>query len=613
MQLNTVVIKNESDFWEYYPEIIEHKLVSIDTETTGLDTIKDRPVLFQIGTEEKQYIIHWYNVNILPLKNFLESQEIIKVFHNHKFDYKFIKYHAGITIDSNIYDTFLAELVLLGGRAKVDYTTGASLKDQAKKYLGVELDKTIRIEFAKWVPGVEITEQQIEYSAGDIVIPLKLRKIQTELLKKENMEKVARLEFSVSSAIGDIELNGMYIDQKMWLALAQKVLVLKETGKKKLDHHFVTKLQTNLFGAPNINYDSPEQLKEALTKIGIDVPDTNSETLKEYYEHEVIRDIEEYRKWSKSESTYGKNFLKNINPKTNRLHPDFWPMVSTGRLSCREPNLQNIKAPKTKDDLNFRDPFTAQYPAKEILTADYSGCELRVLAELSQDPVLVESFQEELVTNSEADPHSKVSSMLFNQEVSKTVNPHLRKRGKNLNFGLIYGMGARKLGRDLQIPKTEAADLISLYFKTFPKIHDYLRKSAYQAIHGGYSVTLSGRKRYYDIPKLPDFIERHGIQKGKQKYDRLIGHLENCGKNTPIQGTNGDIIKLALIYIRKDIIENKRSAKLINTVHDEIVLEGTNLEEYKPTIIKLMCDAEAYFLKTIPPRVDAIVDKSWSK
>jgi len=412
----------------------------------------------------------------------------------------------------------------------------------------------------------------------------------------------------------------------MWRLLEEESIEQLNKTKKNLDKLFAPVCNLDLFGTPSVNYDSQEQLLEYLNKLGIDVPNTEKATLSKIKDNPIIENMLAYRKWTKGVRTYGQKFAEHINPATQRIHSSFQQILATGRTASRSPNLQNIIAPREEGDLNYRAPFKAQNPSHRILTADYSGCELRILAHISKDPVLMDTFQSETFTNIEADVHAAVATLMYGIPVSKTENPNLRKNTKSINFGLIYGMGAKKLANDLGIPIKEAKALIKLYFKTMPSIEKHLAQASYEAVQLGRSVTVSGRKRYYNIPNLKEMmtsyeptdkeLEKAGGNKFmavKNKHDAIIAHIENCGKNTPCQGGNGDITKLALINLRKDIKENKRPQKMINTVHDEIVFEGPDMEEYAPIAARIMEEAEAYFLTDIPPRVDCIIDKSWSK
>lgn len=603
---NIIEIKTNSDMHKYCSAITKHKVTVVDTETTGLNPHVNKPILFQIGTDKIQYVIHWYRVSLEPLRKYLESGDILKIFQFHTFDYKFIKTHAHIEIDTNIFDTALAELVLKGGLEKLQ--GGVNLETLSLKYLDLQLDKSIRKLFEYWTPNIKIDRNMIEYSAYDLIAPYHIHSIQKKLLVANNLTATAQLEFDASSAIGDMELNGMYLDSNMWAGLDVNATNNKMAAKDILDSYFHDVCNIDLFGKPLINYDSSEQLLSVLKKKGLPLPNTDARTLKMNRSHEIIPTVEEHRKWAKATSTYGIDFLKHINPVTKRVHTSYWQILATGRLSSEKPNLQNIIA-----DIKYREPFRAQHEGESILTIDYAGCELRILAELSQDPVLLKAFEDELITNIEADPHSTIGTLMLGIPMSKTVNADKRKQMKSLIFGLVYGMGYNTLSVMLNVSIKEAKSLVKQYFKTLPGIKKYLNVSAANAIARGYSVTLGGRRRYFLIPKLQDLVDKLGYADGKDKYDKTIGYIERQGKNSPIQGTNGDIIKKALVELRRDIKKNQRKTKIINTVHDEVIFEGADMHEYMPIAINIMNAAQAHFLRSVPPRVSATNTSHWSK
>lgn len=612
-ELNIIRISSNNELEKHLENIFKLNHIVIDVETTGLDPHTCYPILFQLGAPETNtaYIIDWFKVKLDPLKTFLEDGESWKYFHHHKFDYKWIMHHAGIIIDKNIIDTMVAELIILGGRqGKV------SLAAIAKKYLNVDLDKTIRQEFINWKPGQPISEKAILYAADDVLVPYLCYQHQSKILRREGLERVARLEFKTSSALGDLEYNGVYLDVEMWKDLAETTGSKRNKLKTEIHNLISPYCNTDLFGNIIVNIDSNEQLLSILKRSGLNVTSTGKGALEDHKDNKIVSKVLEYRKWAKSNSTYGTSFLKHINPATQRIHPYFWPIVSTGRMSCKDPNLQNIIAPNEEDGLNFRAPFRAQLFGDEICTADYSGCELRVLAQMSREPILVNAFA------NDGDPHSEVASMLFGLPVSKKENKHLRTQAKTINFGMIYGMGYMSLAGRLGVHVNKSKDLIDGYFGIMPTMKKYLDESAESAIRDGVSITLSGRKRYYDIPTLDELEEKFesdpqfdgNVKKAaKDHKKKVLGHIRRCGKNGPIQGTNGDIIKLALVMIRKEIRENMWDVRQVNSVHDEVVTEGSSMEEFALKKVQLMEEAERHFLPDIPPKVDYSVEECWAK
>jgi DNA polymerase-1 len=231
-----------------------------------------------------------------------------------------------------------------------------------------------------------------------------------------------------------------------------------------------------------------------------------------------------------------------------------------------------------------------------MITADYNGCELRILAHYSQDPVFVAAFK------AGDDLHSRVATMMFGKEVSKSVNKDLRDRAKTINFGLVYGMSHYKLADRLGIPEDEAKKLYDRYFELFPGVSKWLASAGRVATSRGYARTIGGRKRFFNL-------------EGVDKDQRQRGAVERKGKNTPIQGTNADITKLALFRLRAAIQAQDLPAMLVNAVHDEVVVECAEgaAEDVKQIVINEMEAAGEFYVKAVPMVVEAEIASSWSK
>jgi DNA polymerase I-like protein with 3'-5' exonuclease and polymerase domains len=576
-------ITRTEDVGSILPELEKMDLVAVDTETTGLDPHQHKVILFQIGIPGKQFLIDTRKASLEPLKPFLESSKP-KVLHNAKFDYKMLRGSFGIRLE-NMVDTMIIEQVLTSGTQD----RGFGLKDMATRYLGVEMDKSERNTFIGYTG--EFTEAQLEYAARDIVNTYQILMKQIPKVVRQNLEHTVKLECLVVPAFGDMEFDGFLLDTEKWNALIKVSEVERDKAKEELDRIFkATRKSDNLFGWVDINYDSDEQLKKALVDIGIHVEDTSRETLLGI-KHEVRDWLLVYREHQKVLSTYGESFLKHIHSKTGRIHCDFRQLgAESGRVSCTNPNLQNIKA-----ESEFRSAFVAP-KGRKMITSDYSGCELRIIAELSQDPVFLKTFREG------GDLHAIVASAMFNKPVSKNENPELRKQAKFINFGLAYGMGSQGLAALVGCSEKEAEKLLNQYFKTYPKIKKFLDNSAKKALKEGYSETVGGRKRYYDISQA-------------NNNPRERSAIERKAKNAPIQGTNADMTKLALVYIREEFKKRGLDAMLVNTVHDEIVVECA--EEIAEEIAKLVHDcmvkAGTYYLTTVPVEVECGVADFWKK
>ncbi|MBI3179669.1 MAG: DNA polymerase I, partial [Deltaproteobacteria bacterium] len=293
-----------------------------------------------------------------------------------------------------------------------------------------------------------------------------------------------------------------------------------------------------------------------------------------------------YRELSKMASAYGETFLAHVGP-DGRIHPQFEQIgASTGRLSCQRPNLQAIVK-----DAPHRTCFRVA-AHRRLVMADYAACELRILAEMSGDPVFADAFRRG------EDLHARVAGEMFGKPVSKTQNPELRERAKAVNFGLAYGMGAAGLARAIDTDVSQARELLTRYFKTFPRIGGFLEQSAREALARGYARTLTGRRLY--------------LAPGDERGERA--QAERIAKNMPIQGTSADIIKIALARLRPRLAAF-HDCWLTNSIHDAIVVEcdATEVDTVVSAVSEEMVAAGAEVLRRIPLVADLQISTSWDK
>ncbi|HUP26947.1 MAG TPA: DNA polymerase [Chloroflexia bacterium] len=567
------------------------KVLGIDTETTGLDPHTSELLLLQLSTLDKVYIIDCKRVVPLALKNLLENPNVLKVAQNAKFEYEMLRQQTGITL-CGIFDTMLAERLLTAGIGRE-----ISLKAIAQKYIGATLDKTVREAFYKLaaIGDAYLAPDQLHYAARDAFIMTPIWRDQVKELKKQGLEQVADLEFRCVAAVGDMELAGVQIDEARWRKIIGDVTVQRDKAADELCELLQpATMQTTMFGVPSINLNSNLQLIETFSKLGVDLPDTMESTLVRF-NHPAVTKLLEYRGLEKTLSAFGENVLGLINAKTKRIHPDFNQYgADTGRFSCTRPNVQQI--PATSD---FRKCFVAA-PGYKLVTCDYSQAELRILAELSGDPAFVDAFR------SGADLHTLTASQMFGVPVDQVQKPQ-RSAAKAINFGLAYGMGPGGLAPRLGVSLDEAKELISKYFKAYPGVQKWLDKAAKDAVRTGYSATTIGRKRYYNLP------DENLKRVSEDDYRKQIAAIERQGKNSPIQGGNADMTKLALIYIR-DALKGW-DARTVNTVHDEIVVEARIdvAEDVKHIVEREMIHAGNDILKNVPIVADASLADYWSK
>ena len=570
------------------PEIADMPIIGVDTETTGLDPFESELLLVQLGNLDKQYVIDARQCSLEPLREILESRKV-KVLHNAKFDYKMLKQRASIRME-NVVDTMLIEQVLRNGRRAEG---GNGLAAVVERYTRKKVSKEEQESFINHTG--DFTKAQLEYARRDVIYPLEVLHKQMPLVRKAGLEHTVKLECLAVTAIADIELNGVAIDQERWTRIAQEAQEKATEFHGKLDEQFESYIEQTgeqvLFTAGRIiNYDSDRQLRDALLHLGIEVESTSKAVLASL-EHPVGQVILEYRQHQKIVSTYGATFLEHVQRKTGRIHCDFRQLgAESGRLSSTKPNLQNIPS-----DSEFRSCFIAG-EGRKVITADYSGCELRILADMSQDDEFLRAFR-----NNE-DLHSLVATMMFKVPVGKDENKELRQAAKAINFGLAYGMSSKGLAAQIGCPDEEAEDLLDKYFEGFPKIASFLEQSGRLAVSRGYSTTIGGRRRWFDISDI-------------DQDRRKRGSIERKGKNSPIQGTNADMIKLALYRLREELHDREVDAALVNTVHDEIVVECEEsiALEVQELVEKVMRAAGEYYVKSVPVDVESAIADAWSK
>lgn len=566
-------------------EIDKYNIIEIDTEATGLDPYLSKISLLQIGIPNKAFV---FDVRILGLDLFrpiLTDASKVKLLQNAVYDMKLIKVHGGYYIE-NVYDTMLVEqlfnLGLMGKRA--------DLATLVYKYLGITIDKEPRSTFENYEQ--EFQPFQLEYAANDVVVLNAIREMQLPRIREEGFENVCRLEFDFLKPMCEMELNGITFD------VDKHRVVLSDIAKENEKHGDIVKSmlgafddQTTLFGVSTVNIDSNAQLLAALRKYGLPLSSTDKNELAKYKGQPVIDELLAYRAAQKFISTYGETLIDKIHPLTGRLHTEFKQMVSTGRMSSSNPNLQNI--PK-------KQIYRSCYIAKEgysLVTADMSGAELRILGNLSADPVFVECYSNGI------DLHSRTASEVFGIPMDKIHSKH-RNAAKAINFGLCYGLSKFGLARRLKIPENEAEDMINKYFDRYSGIKRLLESAAKLAVRKRYSTTVSGRKRFYTLPEY-----------GHPDFNRMKARIEREGKNAIIQGANADTIKESMVLIVDRLSRGGYDAKLLLTVHDEVVVEVREDQKYEVAklVSQSLVDGFGKYFNLIPMTADALIGPCWLK
>jgi len=575
------LIEDTDDLKHAMARLAGRQLLALDLETTGLDPHSDRVVLISVGDDSDQLLVDCRKVSPEPLAPLLEGP-VVKVTHNGAFDLAMLR-SLGIRAE-NVLDTMLIEQVLENGRGGGPRSL-AALSD---RYLGVTLDKSERLSFGR--ASGDLSESQLEYARRDILATYQILLEQMPRLSQEGLEKTARVECGAVPAFADLHYDGVYLDRQAWSKLIDAARQERDSLRGEIDRHLKKVASTDLFGRVDINLESDAELKAVLSRLlKKKITDVNKISLKGIG-HPVGGLLLKYREMNKIVSTYGESFLEAIHPKTGRIHADFQQIgAPTGRVACARPNLQNI--PRGS---RFRRCFCAP-PGRRMVTADYSGCELRILAEMSDDPGFINTFQRG------GDLHSIVASEIFSTPVAKDKNPELRDRAKAINFGLAYGMGAGGLATVTGVSLAEAERLLKRYFQAYPGVKQYLDGSARTAVERGFAETLGGRKLFLQI--------------GERMEGADLAAITRVAKNMPIQGTNADMLKVAMAGIRRRLFEVGQDAWMVNCVHDEILLEAEEGEAWDAAEIvrEEMVKAGECYVKKVPMTVDVSVGDCWLK
>ena len=573
-------------------DLSTRQVIGLDTETTDLDPYLARLRLIQLASPDGVYLIdlnHFANSDLArgdalaPLRRLLSSPRPIKIAHNAKFDAKFIKHNLGVDL-VGLFDTLLASQLVSAG----DIEERHGLEAIAGRYLNEAVDKTERL--SNWE--FELSEAQLEYAARDAAVLIPLREKLVDRIKSLGLIQCAQLEFECVMPVVDLELAGFYMDKHRWL----EQLAIVEEKRGEVANELQEMLgegvaQASLFGPPraNINLDSQQQVSEALTRLGIPLPDStrNWKLQPLAVQYPVVAKLLEYRTMQKALTSYGQNMIEFINPKTGRLHADFRQIgAPTGRFACTNPNIQQVP-----HAVEYRRCFMGHPAGRRLVIADYSQIELRILAEFSGDEAFINAFK------SGADLHKVTAAQVFGVSAEQ-VTKEQRDFAKRLNFGVVYGIGAQRFSMMTGLGQTESEDVLRKYFATYRKLDAYLRESANRAVSDKEARTGSGRLVKFNY----DPSDR-----------QQVSMTQRNGKNAPIQGTSADILKRALRLLSDELRET--SAKIVNIIHDEIVVEVDEgeSEDIAQKVERGMVAAGQEFLQTVPVKVEAQIACEWTK
>lgn len=639
-----IVAGTVEDCLNYFEDKTE---VGVDTETTGFNPYTNKVLTLQLGDEYRQFVIDCSSVDITLFKHLLETKTIL--LHNAKFDLRFL-YRYGIVPYKNVYDTYLAERIISTG---ID-SHRKGLGHCVERYLKVTLNKGDRGLIHKL--GI-FHPRIIRYSADDVKYLIPLKKAQANIIKEYHLENTVSLDNQFVSVLAYTEFCGVYLDADGWTEKSKKDFEVLKDRESRLNAFVVENFKASKYvESPNlfdtnftckINWSSQKQVVPFFEELGIDCTIYEKGEAKKSIEssvlipqidvHPIIPIFLEYQKAKKLVSTYGMDFLTNINPITNRIHTNFTQIMNTGRLSSGGQdtvNMQNIPAGKE------RTYFKAQ-PGNCCVIADYSGQETRVLADFANDPGFTK-----YISDPSMDLHSFMASLIFPElkglSHSEIKSKHKDKRqfAKAATFAIPYGGNGDTISQNLSLSKEEGDRIYNEFLEEFPGLQSYFKEAKEQVLKDGYVLInkVSNRKSF--IPNFEqfkvqqkklnsDFWELYRSAKIEEsamfnselkpyvsKYFRKKGDIERTGLNFKIQGTSSDISKIAGVYVFEWILKQNLFGvvKICVPLHDEWFLEGPiELGEIiKNKLSESMVRAASVFCKTIPFSVDASISDHWT-
>ena len=569
--------------------------VCFDTETTGIDALNAELVGLSFAYEKGKAFYVPFPENqeeaqllIDKFKPFFENENIQKIGQNIKYDLKILA-NYGITVKGKLFDTMIAHyLINPDMRHNMDVLSETYLK-YAPKSIETLIGKKGKNQLSmRQVPLEDIKE----YAAEDADVTLQLASVFSPILDKAETKKLFdEIEIPLIPVLASMEREGINLDVPFLKSMS-------ETMQKEIQD-FEQKIYET--AGEKFNLASPKQLgdilfdklkiggaKQKKTKTGQYA--TGEEVLSYLAnEHQIVKDILEWRQMVKLQSTYIEALPNQVDKKTGRVHTDYMQTVAaTGRLSSNNPNLQNIPI-RTERGRLIRKAFIARDENYTLLSADYSQIELRIIAALSGEENMIAAFQ-----NNE-DIHKSTAAKVFNVPLDEVTSAQ-RSNAKTVNFGIIYGVSAFGLSNQTSLSRSESAALIDAYYKTYPKLKAYMQEQVDFARENGYVQTVLGRRRY-----LKDINSANAV---------VRGGAERNAVNAPIQGSAADIIKIAMINIHKKLVAENWKSKMLLQVHDELVFDvhHTELEKIQPIIKHEMENA---IQLAVPLEVEMGIGKNW--
>ena len=587
------LVENEEELQQLCDFFMTKEFVSIDTETTSTDAISAELVGLSFSVEENKafYVAvpanHEEALKVVQIfKPLYESDKIMKIGQNIKYDYEVLSRYD-VTLQGKMFDTMIAHYLIQPElHHNMDYMAETLLG-----YQTIHIEELLGPKGKKQKNMRDLSPTDIyEYAAEDADITLRLKNVLEPRLKELGVEELFwDIEMPLVRVLADMELNGVCLDTE----------ALQETSKIFTERMIQYEQEIYKEAGEEFNISSPKQVGDILfgklqimdkpkkTKTGQYV--TSEEVLQSLEgKNPIVRNILNYRGMKKLLSTYIDALPKLINPRTGHIHTSFnQALTATGRLSSSDPNLQNIPV-RTDDGKEIRKCFIPEEGCL-FFSADYSQIELRIMAHLSEDENMMEAFREG------HDIHRATAAKIWHEDIDKVTDAQ-RKKAKQANFGIIYGITTYGLAQRMDISNGEAKELIQDYFRTFPKVQAYMEQAKEVARAKGYAETLFHRRRY-----LADINSRNAT---------VRGFAERNAINAPIQGTEADIIKVAMVRIWERFKKEGIRSKMILQVHDELNFSvyPEEREQVERIVIEEMQNA---YPLNVPLTADAGWGKNW--
>lgn len=612
--MNTIklVTTKTRNYWTDYAEpeeVLEyfkdHQYIGFDTETSGFSFMTSELLSIQFGDLDTQYVVDLDGIDIQIFKPLLEKKTL--VLQNAAFDLPFLYAHGIVPL---VYDTLLAEKNLTLG-----ILVKRSLDELALRYCGVTLDKGMQA----YISGGLISEEAITYAGLDVKYLLPIMEAQLERARKEQVQNAIQLDCRFVRVVAYMEYCGIYVDTDVLNKLVRRNEAYEYMAEEAL--FSILKENYEELYDPDFNWGSSKQVISLFKNFGIHCinPKTGADTVdasalrKIRNPPQLLEPYLDYSAKRKLVTTYGRNWFDYVQA-DGRVHSKFNVLVDTGRTSAGDtrngpfPNLQNCPRPSKKDPLTIRSIFKAKGP-NVIIACDYSGQESVVLADVSQEPKLLDFYR-----RGSGDLHSYVAKLLFPDEIGDTPEDEvankfseLRQIAKSANFAIAYGGTGYTISQNLNLPKEVGERVYNAYTEAFPGLAEFFVTNFMETASRGYIRinTVTGRKR-----KIHDI-------NNALKNPKLVGHINRLSTNTKIQGTSADISKTAAVLFFEWILENKFFGKIliINFVHDELVVEchQSRAEKVAAIVQEKMELAGTYFLNTLPLKAEPKIAKQWSK